>query len=222
MPLHRPSHARLAALVAVAALALPAAAEAQVCLGNASFAAGRTRFDADLTLSDGATTIAPGLAFGGRTGAFGGVAVGITSYDGADDSAVGVSGNLGYQIPVGEGTRSAPSRVQLCPRLGVGFTSLPGDATGTSLDAGATIGTPVALSPTVDLVPFGGLALAWRRVSVDDFSSSETGGILSLGTGLVFSRRYTARVGFGVPLGFDGSDTAVTLGFGINFGQPGR
>ncbi|HZF67460.1 MAG TPA: hypothetical protein VEZ47_05455, partial [Gemmatirosa sp.] len=122
--------------------------------------------------------------------------------------------------------RRSPARAQLCPVASFGYTAGPDvgpfNVSGTDLAAGATLGAPVTLSPTVDLVPFGGLSFVRvnTRAELDGVSESlsDTGGLLNLGTGLAFSQRYTARLSVGVPLGLRSDDTTIGLGFGVNFG----
>ena len=213
-----------AATLAGATVALPAALQAQACLGNASFTAGKVRVGGDVTFGDDVTTIGPNLAFGGRQGPFAGVSLDVIDVDRLDDNGLRVGVNGGWQIPLGEGTRRNPSRAQLCPVAALGFMSGPDigpiDVSGTDLSAGFAVGAPFTLSPEVELVPFGGLSVLWARTTVEDRSESDTGGRLDLGAGFVFSRRFTARVGVAVPLGFDGADSRFGLGFGINFGGP--
>jgi hypothetical protein len=212
------------ATLAAATLALPAALGAQACLGNASFAAGKVRAGGDVTFGDDVTTIGPSIAFGGRQGPFAGVSLDVIDVDGLDDNGLRVGVNGGWQIPLGEGTRRNPSRAQLCPIAAFGFQSGPDfgpfEVSGTDLSAGMAVGAPFTLSPEVELVPFGALSVLWARTTLEDESDSDTGGRLDLGAGFVFSRRFTARVGVAVPLGFDGADSRFGLGFGINFGGP--
>ena len=79
------------------------------------------------------------------------------------------------------------------------------------------------MTPTVNLVPFAGLDLAYSRISIDDLdeSFSDTYGILSLGGGLVLNQRFTIRPQVQIPLGLDEADPTFGLSFGIGFPRGG-
>lgn len=218
------------AAATAAALVAPAAAAAQACNGTASFAAGKMRFSGQAAFVDGANTVGPNLAFGAQQGAFGNASFDVIQVDQIDSNGMRLGVGGGWQLPLGEGSRGGASRVQVCPVAAFGYTSGPdvgpASISGTDLSAGAMLGAAVSLSPTVDLVPFGGLSLVRvsSRVELDgeSVSGSDTGGLLNFGSGLAFSQRYTARLSVGLPLSLGSDDTTIGLGFGVNFGGAPR
>jgi hypothetical protein len=218
----RPISSALALCAALAGAATTASAQA--CLGFASFASGGVRVGANATFDDNVTTLGPNLAFGApASGPFAGVGVDFADYDGTEEGAVIVRGQVGTQ------TRFAPtSRAQFCPVASVAYRSGPNtdgrpdvNQSGLAFDAGVSLGAPLALSTGVDLVPFGGVALSHQRATREvgdvDRTTSETGATIDLGAGLVFARRFTTRLGVAVPVGFEGQDPRFNFGFGINF-----
>lgn len=218
----RPTTSALALCLALAGTA--AAADAQACLGFASFSSGGVRVGANATFADNVTTLGPNLAFGApASGPFAGVGVDFADYDGTDEGAIVVRGQVGAQ------TRFSPtSRAQFCPVASIAYRSGPNfdrpeiEQSGLDFDAGVSLGAPLAMTTGVDLVPFGGVALSHRRstreVGNDDDTTSETGATLDFGAGLVFARRFTTRLGVAIPVGFDGDDDPrFNFGFGVNF-----
>ena len=220
---------RLAACALAAAALLPAAAQAQTCLGFSTFDANPVRIGATVGSSNDVTNLGLNVNFGQRQGAFGGVGVGLTQFDDdiIDEDATTISGSLGYQIPLGANTRSSRGP-QVCPLAAVGYTIGPDvgdiDTRVLSLQGGFALGAPVDLTPTVRLTPFGALSLLHQRVTVslddDDDSASESGGLLDLGAGLIFNDRFTVRPSINIPIGFDNSDTGFSLAIGLSFGGP--
>jgi hypothetical protein len=231
MPDPRPlPRLRLAACTLAAAALLPAARlQAQSCLGLSTFDNHPVRIGASVGSENDVTNLGLNVNFGQRQGAFGGVGVGLTQFDDddIDEDATTISGSLGYQIPLGTNTRSSRGP-QVCPIAAVGYTIGPDvgnlDTRILSLQGGFALGAPVELTPAVRLTPFGALSLLHQRatfsVGDDDDTVSESGGLLDLGAGLIFNDRFTIRPSLNVPIGFDNSDTGLTLSLGLSFGGP--
>ncbi|MDF1501454.1 hypothetical protein [Roseisolibacter sp. H3M3-2] len=236
MPQIRPHpRARLtAALLALAALAVPAAdAAAQTCTGAASFNRNPVRVGGLLATGDDVTTLGADILFGEPGGAFGGVGVALDDFD--DDvfeSSTTIQGTLGYQVPIGTGARRPGGGPQFCPIATLGYSLGPDFRLGGTdyesrtlgASAGFSVGAPIGLSPTVNLVPFGGLRLIYARTTVSvegsdvDDTDSDSFGALDLGAGLTFNDRFTVRPAFAVPLNRDGADTRFSLLFALHFG----
>ena len=223
---------RLAASVLAAAVLLPAAPLlAQTCRGTASFNAHPVRIGGVVSTGDNVSLIGLDLSFGEDDGAFGGVGVGVQDIDGTDESATQLTGTIGYQIPVGVAARGQRAGgLQVCPigsvglRLGPNFDGGP-DTRGLAAAGGFSLGAPLAMTPTVNLVPFGGLQLVYARNTTDfdnddDVTSTDTYASLDLGAGFTFGDRFTIRPSVDIPLGLDDADAGFTLFFSLNFGGP--
>jgi hypothetical protein len=226
------SRLRLAAGLLAAAAVLPAAAlEAQTCRGTASFDTQPVRLGGVVSSSDDVSLIGLDLAFGEANGSFGGVRVGIQDFDGTDESATQLTGTIGYQIPLGVSTRGQRAGgPQVCPigslglRLGPNVDGGP-DTRGLAVAGGFSLGAPVGLTETVNLVPFGGLQLVYARNTTDfengdDDTTTDSYASLDVGAGFTFSDRFTIRPSIDIPLGLRGADTGFTLLFALNFGGP--
>jgi hypothetical protein len=235
IPIRSRPRTRLAAvLLALAALALPAGqAAAQTCTGAASFNRNPVRVGGLLATGDDVTTLGADLLFGEPAGAFGGVGVALDDYDnGVLESSTTIQGTLGYQVPIGTGTRRAGGGPQFCPIATLGYSLGPDfRVSGTDYEsrtlgasAGFSIGAPIGLSSQVNLVPFGGLRLIYARTTVSaegadvDDTESDSFGALDLGAGLTFNDRFTVRPAFAVPLNRQGADTRFSLLFALHFG----
>ena len=123
--------------------------------------------------------------------------------------------------------------IQLCPIVGFAYQSGPDFDTGfgtvsSSVRAfafGGSIGTTVSMSPTLDLVPFGGASyqlthgsssLAGVSSSVDDNTT-----VLQAGAGFVFNKVLTIQPSVSLPTR-SGSNPVWSVSFGFNFGTPAK
>ena len=222
----RPHYLGIAALGLVAGIANTT--NAQVCQGTAPFSAGSTRIGAAMQFTDGAKSYGGGLAFGSSNSLFGSADYVHTQFDDIDAGSNGVSLQGGYSIAM-----NTSRSVQLCPLVGFAYQSGPNFDTGfgtvsSSLHAfafGGSIGTTVAMSPTLDFVPFGGASY-----EMDHFSSS-LGGVSSsgddnttvfqLGGGFVFNKVFTIQPSVLIPTE-SGSKPTYGISFGYNFGKPAK
>lgn len=200
----------------------PVRSEAQHCMGFPGFDGG-ARLNGVLAINKSAFGVGAGVAGGDAT--FGGVGVGLTSYDDLDGSSLDLSGAIGYEATTGNG-----GALSVCPSAGVGYSIGPHDILGTGLDskalglsAGLSVGGRVATGGTVGLIPFGSLGVARTRVTLsadgESESVSETYGVLTLGSGVVFSRRYTMHPSILIPFGLDDGETTFRLAIGIGLGS---
>jgi hypothetical protein len=204
----RPHYLGIAALGLVAGIANTT--NAQVCQGTAPFSAGSTRIGAGMQFTDGAKAYVH------------------TQFDDLDAGSNGVSLQGGYSIAM-----NTSRSVQLCPLVGFAYQSGPDFDTGfgtvsSSLRAfafGGSIGTTVAMSPTMDFVPFGG-----ALYEMDHFSSSLGGvsssgddntTVIQLGGGFVFNKVFTIQPSVLIPTE-SGSKPTYGISFGYNFGKPAK
>jgi hypothetical protein len=222
----RPQYLGIAALGLVAGIANATAA--QVCQGTAPFSAGSARVGAGMQFTDGAKAYGGGLAFGSSNSLFGSADVVRTQFDDVDASANGFNLLGGYSIAM-----NTSRTVQLCPIVGFAYQSGPDFDTGFGTVSGSvrafafggSMGTTVPMSPTFDLVPFGGASY-----EMDHFSSTIGGvsgssdhntTIVQLGAGLVFNKVVTVQPSVAIPTE-SGAKPTYGISFAFNFGTPAK
>jgi hypothetical protein len=204
---------------------LASKAAAQACAGMPSFTSGPMQIAAGGTFADGSSSLAGTFGYGVPKSFYGKAGIGSTSYDALDGSSFDVSLGGGYQIPL----RTA-KKAEFCPVANLSFGSGPDDAQELNIDRslrtfsfGGAFGMLMGRSETMDIVPNASFQFANTRFSADDgtesFSSSESYGLLTLGTGFVFNSRYSLNPSLNIPMGLDGSDIGFSLAGAINFGR---
>ena len=90
------------------------------------------------------------------------------------------------------------------------------DLSAWTLSGGAMLGLPLAGATNLQLIPTGGAALAYTKVSTDagpygSGSSSETYGIISLGLGLLMNETLGVRPLIRFPIGLEGADPILAI-----------
>jgi hypothetical protein len=219
---------RRSLVVSLALLAIVRApAVAQTCQGLASFSTGQMQATGNASFGNGMDTFGATFAYGQPAGAFGGIGIGTTSIDAFSASSfdLGVAG--GYQMTAGKA-----KKIQLCPVANFGFGMGPKDVGGSGVDMsrtmggmGLAVGTSLPGGPRMQIVPTGGLGLAYLKVKADNgttsSSASETYGLMNLGVGFIFNSQIAVRPLISIPLGLDGGDTSFGLTVGYNFGNKG-
>jgi hypothetical protein len=210
------------AVAAIAAAVVPRVALSQVCLAQPTLVAGKAAGLVNATFADGGESFTGTARFAGSQ-LFGDVNVGLTQYDAFDGSSFVVGGALGTQI--------APNRastLRVCPIANVSFGFGPSDIRDTGVDhshqgfgAGVGIGGIAMRSESVEIIPAGGVQLAWARSKLsgngDSFSDSETYGVLSGGVGFAFQRLLTITPSLSIPVGLEDADASFGLTFGFRF-----
>lgn len=212
----------LASGVGILLLAIaPARSDAQSCVGFPGLGGG-ARLTGALAFNKAAVAAGAGLTGGGAT--FGGVGVGLTSYDDRDGSSLDLSAAIGHEATTGSG-----GDISVCPSAGIGYSFGPNDILGEGVDSKAlglsaalSVGGRVTTEGTVGFIPFGSLAIVRSRVTLsadgESESLSETYGILALGSGVVFSDRYTIQPSILFPFGTDNGETTFRVAVSIRLG----
>lgn len=210
---------------AVSGLALCAStAAAQVCQGDLSFRTSSQHLGAAMALSDNATSFAGGASWGHRQGLYGGASLGVTNYDGGAGNAVVVGGGVGYQMPL-----QARSKWQLCPggTLGLSFgpNSNGAKVSSQTVTAGASLGTSLPLSKSVNLLPFGSAAFAHTRVAIDvngnSGSASDNYILFGFGAGFQLTPTLVIRPSVSLAAATESPDDTV-FGLSMTFALPHR
>jgi len=218
----------------VAVTLVPCSAVAQLCTGLGSFSDGPFQASATAAFNDNAKSFGGGFAFG-RTGAFGSIGVGATSFDEFDGTGFNVSGGAGYQIAL-----DRKGLVHLCPTGGVAFLSGPNDVdvfgdgsvvidlSETDIFFGVDLGLVATQSGGTQIVPAGSLGFVSATVKGKDQvsgasdSQSESFGLLGLGIGFIFNKTVALHPRVSVPFGLEGASASFGLTLSINFGNTSR
>ncbi len=204
----------------------PAGINAQSCLGLPSFSRGPANFRATYEDGNGASQIGAGLQLGGRT-TFGGVTLAKTSFDTYDESALGLSVNLGTQIPLG-----AESRTAVCPLIegGLGFGpdfqyfGSDYELRSRSIFAGVAIGTSIGNTPDFKVLPNAAIGFAYggTKITVDGdelATGTDSYGTFRGGLGFLMGGRFALTPFVSVPIGLDGSDPSYGIFASIALGS---
>jgi hypothetical protein len=212
---------------AVSGLALCAsAATAQVCQGDLSFRNSSKHLGAALALSDNSTSFGGGATFGHRQGLYAGGSVGVSSYSNLDGNGVSVNGGIGYSMPMQQ-----KSTWQVCPggTLSLGFGPSADVGGGTmhfstqTFTMGASVGTAVALSKSVNLLPFGSASLGYTRATAklngNSATSTDTYLLLGMGAGFQLTPSLVLRPALSLAAGADLVDDTV-FGLSVTFALP--
>ncbi len=201
---------RRLALMAAIAVALPASARAQACLGSVSFGVIPVRLGGGAFFGKDYTGYAMSLVAGKDNAAFGDVGVSRTYFDDYDDTDDELFAEVGWQRAVG-------TRAQLCPVVGVSFGTGPnGDGFEVKSrvgSAGAALGMTLQPRPSVKLIPNGTVQLEYGAVDVtDEVTGKQT---YSDTFGVARSRTRDHAVPRSA---FDRADRAVPVRFRRQFG----
>ena len=206
------------------ALLVTGRSAAQTCLGMPSFANGRMQLAPGIAIADGATSYGGSVGYGAPASFYGAAGFSATDYEDVVASAENVSVSAGYQVPLQAG------RAELCPLASLSLGWGPDDLLGPGVDVsnrtvavGAAFGVVLGHGSRVQLMPTASFLLASTRLTLDNGiqsgSDSDGYGALTLGTGFVFSSRYSLNPSVTIPVGLSGSDPSFGLQAGIHFGR---
>lgn len=200
-------------------------AAAQTCVGMPAFTRNQAlQLSGGAAFADGATSFGGNLGYGAPKGLYGKAGIGTTSYD-PRGSSFDLNLGAGYQLPL-----HTKRTAELCPianlNLGWGPNDVPVngvDMSSRTFSFGAATGVIVGRSASVQFVPNASLQFANSRLSFDNgptsVSSSDSYGLLTLGTGFVFSSHFSLNPSISVPMGLEGGNTVFGLVAAYNFGR---
>ena len=211
----------VAFIVGIASI-LPQAARAQTCAGAASFHSGPIRLGAGLNVGDGVKSYGAQVAAGASVGVFGTAGVSRAEYDELSDAGIVLNFEGGYAVDL------TPSKnVQFCPIASFAYQSGPNvgtiESSAHAFGAGGSIGGRVAMSPTLDFVPFGSASFIASRGSAragsQSISVDESYMQLGFGAGFVLNHMLTLQPAVAFPVGLDGGKASFQLAFSFNLGS---
>jgi len=221
---------RRSLVVSLALLAIVRSqAVAQTCQGMASFSAGQMQASGNAQFGSTTNSFGAGISYGLPSGLYAGANLSTTSFDGINQSSLGVGANVGYQMAVGKG-----SKISLCPvaRLAIGMG--PDDAafninsSSTDLHFGLAVGTRMGTNPRMQFLPTAGLGLQYTKFKVQNTApggstveASETYPLARLGLGLIVNQQISVRPTVDIPISSNLNETSFGVTVGYNFGNKG-
>ncbi len=234
---------RSIALVLVLSASLAAVAEGQTCAGLPSFSKVPAHLSGSIITGNDITTIGGAVTWGG-VGPFASAGAALVDFDGIDESAFTVGFGVGYQVSASAENRLRRNSVyqpsgnlrgiQFCPVAAFEYQKGPEfdflgeniDLSAISLSAGLSLGVPIVAGTTLQLIPVGGVALAYTKVTADatsfpSQSDSETYGIISLGLGFLMNETLSIKPFVGIPVGLEGADPRLGIVVSFALGRRG-
>ena len=209
--------------IALIAVTVPTTAAAQVCLGNASFAANHLQMSGSYTFTSDFDEL--GAAFtSGSNSVFAGLGVSSYSVDGGDPN-LRIGGTLGYQVPV-----SAKGRVQACPLLRATY-GLPtddyngtgGELTTQSYGIGLAFGGTLlqrerlALIPSVQASVQRDIFTVRGGLAPDDLA--DTYATVGVALGIVMNDALSLRPSMSLPVNAAFDEWLFGIGLSLNYGR---
>jgi len=179
-----------------------------------------------LGVTDNTTSFGGGMTFGQPQGWYGGGSLGLMTFDGIDGNSLGLSGGVGYSLPLQQ-----RSRWQLCPGATMSFGFGPDqdignthvDVSTRSFSLGASIGTAAVLNKSVTLLPYASLAIANTNMKASSGGVSASQGdtymLLGFGAGFQFSPNLVLRPSLTFAMDNDITDDTI-FGIGLTFALP--
>lgn len=203
--------------------AIPAAAVAQACLGNASFASNHLQMSGGYTFTSDFDELGASFTSGSNS-VFAGLGVSSYSVEGGDPN-LRIGGSLGYQVPV-----SANGRVQACPLLRATY-GLPtddyngtgGELTTQSYGLGLAFGgvllqrERLALVPSVQASVQRDLFTVRGGLAPDDLA--DTYATVGVALGIVMNDVLSLRPSVSVPIDASFDEPLFGIGLSLNYGR---
>jgi outer membrane autotransporter protein len=222
---------RRSLIVPLALLAIvKSPAAAQTCQGMASYSAGQLQVAGNAQFPEARKVWGGSISYGQVSGIYGGADLSTTSFDGLDQSSLGLGAHAGYQMKLGRTQKMA-----LCPVASLALGMGPDDdaleinSSQTNAHVGLALGTEMGASRQMRIIPTAGFGLQYSKAKVEDtspggqtFEASETYGLARLGVGFVFNQQISVRPTVDIPVASDlVSDPTFGITVGYNFGNKG-
>jgi hypothetical protein len=222
---------RRSLVVSLALLAIVRSpAVAQTCQGMASFSAGQLQVVGNAEFPEARNVWGGSITYGMPSGIYGGADLSTTSFDGLDQSSLGIGVHAGYQMKLGQS-----GKIALCPvanlALGMGPDDDEAELNSSSTDAhfGLALGTEMGSTRQLRILPTAGLGLQYSKFKAEigqgqgsEIEGSETYGLARIGVGFVFNQQISVRPTIDIPVGVEGgADPVFGLSVGYNFGSKG-
>lgn len=205
---------KLAVAVLFAALTVPAAVQAQLCVGQAPWSSGKLKAGGSLEF-DGGTTILGGLGTGKDGGFFFGAGAGVISYGGGAGSQVVLTGNVGKEL-----SKKLADKISICPVVNAAYGLKKNDFSFFNVVGGLSGGYPLASSSkNMNIVLTGAAQFGFDHGSVSGAGgSTDFVGVLDAGAGFIFNNRISLVPTLRIYVG-NGSDVAFAARANVALGK---
>ena len=199
---------RSAAWLLVALSVVPAAAEAQQCLGQAPWSS--IKLGGSLEIGDGYTEVIGAIGAGKTGGFFFGAGLGV-----GDDSQVLLAGGVGKEL-----SSKAGGKASLCPVGNVLFGLEKDDYSFYTISGGLGVGYPLASSSeNMGFILTGTGQLGINHFNVTGFGGdTDLIGIIDAGIGLIFNNRVSVVPQLRLYIGSE-TDVALLVKANVSVGK---
>ncbi len=180
---------RRAAAFLLALVAVPAALQAQRCVGQAPWRSGSLKVGGSLEF--GSVAVAGGVGLGKDKGLFGSAGAGVWSSHGF--SQFFIEGGLGKEL-----SKPITDKLELCPIANVSYFFPKDQLSEFNLSGGVSLGYPIEMSAksvSLALIGSGQLGLQHAKSTVcvgtacGSASNTDVVGIFGFGAGFIFNNR---------------------------------
>lgn len=204
---------RKVAFLLFAVGAVPAAVQAQACIGQAPWSSGNLKVGGSLEV-DGGTTLIGGIGAGKDQGFFFGAGAGIVSYGGGAGSQVVLTGGIGKEL-----TSKLADKISICPVANLTWGLKKNDYSFQTVVAGLSGGYPLSTNAkNMNIILTGAGQLGFSHGSVEGFGSTDFVGVIDAGAGFIFNNRISLVPVLRIYVG-DGSDVAFNVRANVAIGH---
>ena len=197
-------------------------AEAQVCVGNPSFANQPYQAAVTAAFTEGAHGVGGEFGAGGET-LFASAGVSVINYRDLDALATQVSAGAGTEFALEQ-----QPNIFVCPLASVSFGVGPDvgafDVSTINLGVGGSLGLIASQTGSLMVVPTFGLAAIYSRTSLetpagDDFTDSDGSGRASIGVGFIFDQNIGITPAVVIPFSASNADPIFQIRLSLAFGR---
>jgi len=179
---------RRAALFLLSLVAVPAALEAQKCVGQAPWSSGSLKVGGSIEFGGGSTDIAGGISTGKDQNFFFAAGAGVIT----DNSQFFIQAGAGKELK-----KPLADKIIICPIGNFSYAFKKDGVSSWAISGGLSGGYPVAMnSKNVGLILTGSAQLGYDKISVDGglcdvtyADCSDVLGIFGFGAGFIFNNR---------------------------------
>jgi len=205
---------KLVPVVLLAALTVPAAVQAQACVGQAPWSSGKVKAGGSLEF-DGGTTILGGLGTGKDGGLFFGADAGVISYGHGAGSQFVVGANVGKEL-----SKKLADKIAICPVVNGSYGFKKDGFSFWNVLGGLSGGYPLSTNAkNLNIILTGAGQFGFSHGSVEDVGgSTDFVGVIDAGAGFIFNNRISLVPVLRIYVG-DGSDVAFNVRVNVALGK---
>ncbi len=206
---------RKVAFLLFAAGAVPAAVQAQACLGQAPWSSGKMKVGGSLEF-DGGTTILGGIGTGKDEGLFLGAGAGVVSYGGGAGSQVLLTAGVGKEL-----SNKLADKIAICPVVNAEYGLKKNDFSFLDVMGGLYGGYPLATNAkNMNIILTGGGQVGFSHGSVTGVGgSTDFVGVIDFGAGFIFSNRISLVPMLRIYFGGGSTDAAFNARVNVAVGK---